>query len=174
MRQKSLPLPVGAPSPQGSLVRFWHQYGFRGKADSAMLILGVALACGGAWLGTHREPVAVGVDGAGYHVGPTVLSAVGAGRYSGDAAVVIRVGPGQLEAAGAGRLGARGMQGMCIFVIRSRTEHCTFVVGTVQFRSVDYLDGPIWKRRYDDGKAVEMRLVDPAQPSPVPIPVGWQ
>jgi hypothetical protein len=170
---KLLPLPVGARAPQGSTIRFWHQYGFRAHTDTVLLLAGLALAGAGAWIGTRQAPITVGVDRAGYHLGATVLSAVGGGRYLGESAVVIKGTPGQVRAAAAGKLGQLDMQGTCVLVIQSRSEQCAFVVGTKHFRSVDLLRGATWERRYDNGLTVEVNLADPAHPTPVPIPLGW-
>ena len=173
MRHKLLPLPVGEAAPTGSRVRAWQQHSFRTRMDSTTLVLGLLLAATGAWLGLHPSPVTVGVDRSGYRLGDVVLSPVGAGRFSGDTAVVIEDSGGQVRAAAAGRLGLRPMQGICAYVVGADNEQCLFVVGADRFRARDEIHGGAWHRRYDDGRTVEMRLADPKHPTPVPIPVGW-
>jgi hypothetical protein len=164
---------VGGDAPRGSSVRFWQQYAFRARLDTAAMVLGLLCALAGAWLGVNRSPLAVAVDNSGYHVGTTVLPPVTAGKYSGDAAVVLRHDDGQLRAAAAGRLGGAQMQGLCVYVIGSDVEQCIFVVGKRSFHAEDRVRGDAWRRRYDDGRTVDIRLADPAHPTPVPLPLGW-
>lgn len=174
MTQKLLPLPVGERSPQGSDVRFWQQYGFRTGLDRSALGLGLVLAAIGAWLGLNPAPVEVSVDRAAYHVGSTKLPAGQPGSYGGDAAVAMRESDGQLRAAAAGKLAGVPMQGLCVYVLGTDIEQCIFVVGDASFHAEDHLQGDHWRRRYDDGHEVQIRLNDPAHPTPVPIPIGWR
>ena len=168
-----LPLPVGEEAPIGSTVRSWHQHSFRTRLDSVILLLGLWLAASGAWLGLNPSPVTVGLDRSGYRVGDVVLAPVGAGTYSGDTAVVIHSSGGQVRAAAAGRLGLRPMQGICEYVVGASNEKCMFLVGTLRFNARDEIHGGDWLRRYDDGRTVVVRLTDPTNPTPLPIPVGW-
>ncbi|MFN2465588.1 MAG: hypothetical protein ABR598_04910 [Candidatus Dormibacteria bacterium] len=174
MNRKLLPLPVGADAPAGSAVRFWQQYSFRARLDALALALGLSMAMGGAWLGTHPTTVSVSRDRAGYHLGGTLLAPVGAGRYGGDTAVVIEEAGDHVRASAAGRLRGSPMQGLCTFVRGSSTERCEFVVGGRNFRAEDRARGGAWLRRYDDGRTVEIRQGDPSNPTPVPIPIGWR
>jgi hypothetical protein len=174
LNRKLLPLPVGGDAPRGSAVRFWQQYSFRARLDSAAMLLGLALAVGGAWLGINPRPVSVSVDRVGYHVGSTLLPAVSPGTYGGDAAVVIRAADGQLHAAAAGKLRGAQMQGLCVYVVGSDVEQCIFVVGKQNFHAEDRVTGRAWHRRYDNGRVVDIQLGDPAHPTPVPLPIGWE
>ena len=172
MNRKLLPLPIGETAPQGSAVRFWQQYGFRNRIDTLLLVIGLALAATGAWLGLHQDPLRVGVDGRGYHLGETTLVAVDPAHYGGDVAVAIRREDGQVRAAAAGKLGGKRMEGICILVIDSATEQCIFVVDGRSFHAQDRLRGGTWQRTYDDGVRVDIRVTDPRDPTPVPVPVG--
>lgn len=172
MKHKLLPLPVGERAPQGSSIRFWHQYAFRARLDSLALWMGVALAAVGAWLGTHPVPLRVGVDGSGYHIGRTTLLPADPATYNGDVAVVMRREDGQVRAAAAGKLAGKRMQGLCVMVNGSDTEQCIFVVDGHSFHAQDRLRGGAWQRTYDDGVRVDIRVADPRNPPPVPLPVG--
>ena len=174
MNQKLLPLPLGERSPQGSSIRSWQQYGFRARVDSVLMVVALLLASAGAWLGLNQAPLQVRLDGAGYHLGATTLSAVDATTYNGDVAVVIRREDGQVRAAAAGRLAGRPMQGLCILVEGVGTEECIFVVDRRSFHARDRLLGAAWQRTYDDGVRVDIRLTDPRHPVPVPVPIGHQ
>jgi hypothetical protein len=166
-------LPIGETAPRGSAVHFWQQYAFGARADLAFVLIGLGLAAAGAWLGLHPAPVTIGTDRVGYHLGTVVLSEVAPGVYGGDSAVVIREEDGQVRAAAAGKMRGEPMQGFCVHVAGTESEHCIFVVGRQSFHAVDRLDRGVWHRRYDNGRTVDIRLADSRHPTPVPIPVGW-
>jgi hypothetical protein len=174
MRPKVLPLPVGAHAPLGSAVRFWQQHGFRDRVDSAALIAGVALAAAGAWLGAHPAALRVAVDGGGYHLGSITLASMGAERYDGEMAIVIRRADGQVRAGAAGKIHGLEMNGLCVVAPGASTERCVFVVGRRKLQAMDRLIGGTWERTYDDGTRVQIQLADPGHPVPVPVPVGEQ
>ena len=174
MTHKLLPLPVGGGAPKGSRVRRWDQYSFRARMDGATRALGLVLAGAGALVGLNPAPVVVLVDHSGYHLGAITLVAAGPDRFNGDSAIVIRRSASIVQASGAGQLGGQHMQGLCTYSLGSRREDCAFVVGSVRFQAVDQAGPGGWRRRYDDGRTVEIRLADPAHPTPVPVPVGWR
>ena len=173
MKRKVLPIPVGAEAPQGSTIRRWQQHPFRTRLEYGVTILGLCLEAAGAWLGTHSAPLEVGVDGSGYHAGSTVLKAAGPGVYTGDSAVIVRSIDSRVLAVAVGRIGVESMQGRCTYVISANAEDCDFAVGKDHFHAHDTLSGGSWQRRYDNGRTLELKLVDPSRPSPVPIPLAW-
>jgi len=172
MTSKLLPVPLGDFAPQGSTVRWWHQYAFRRGLDNVMYGAGLLLAIAGAWLGLTRSPVAVSVDRAGYHVGGAVMTTVAPGVFAGDAAVVIHRDGDVVRAGASGKYGADALQGVCIMVVGSGREECIFVVGHESITADDRLRGGAWHRRYMDGVTVEIRVPNPGNPTPVPLPVG--
>jgi hypothetical protein len=87
-------------------------------------------------------------------------------------AVVIRREDGQTRAAAAGKMAGREVQGLCILVTGTGTEHCIFVVDRRSFDAEDRFRNGIWHRTYGDGARVDIRAVDPRNPAPVPIPIG--
>jgi hypothetical protein len=114
------------------------------------------------------------VDRAGYHLGTTILDAAGPGSFTGDSAVVIKTATGQTRASAAGKLGLETMEGVCVVAGDHLSERCDFVVAGQRFHALDALTLKGWRRHYDNGVNLEIGLLDPSRPTPVPVPVGWR
>lgn len=172
MSRKLLPLPLGDHAPRGSAVRFWHQYRFRHRLESLATVGGLVLAAAGAGLGLPSERLAVHVDSSGYHLGGTLLARVAEGRYAGNLALATRREGSHTFGAAAGVLAGKPLQGRCVVLPGSNAEDCEFVLDRRHFLAHDVRGRRGWQRRYDDGTKVDIDLGDPANPVPVPVPLG--
>ncbi|MGH7881869.1 MAG: hypothetical protein ACREN8_03035, partial [Candidatus Dormibacteraceae bacterium] len=131
----------------------------------------VASAVGGGVLGSIQPPVNVQIDSQGYHIGAILLPPQGIGTYAGEAgAVVIEPTSGQIVAGGSTKLHGENMLGRCLLAEDRKSESCRFQLGTELFSAQDSAQPGVWKRRYEDGQTVEIRL--PGGITPVPIAIG--
>lgn len=170
MTPKGLPLPLGGSAPAGARVAFWRQPAFRVAVTRAIFVAGLLLAVAGAYLGLQRAPVTAGIDAAGYHVDGTTLAPSGPDTYTGDAALAIRRDGSTVRAAADGRLHGETMRGVC--TMTAGAERCDIIVGGRTWRADDTLTSWGWRRHYQGGPDVDIRLADARNPVPVPFPIG--
>ena len=145
----------------------------RVRLHLVLMVVGVAAAVAGALVSSTPPPVPVRASADEYDVGGARLTASAPGVYegAGGAAVVIVDAGGVTRAGASAGLGGEHMTGSCTLVDGARTEMCRFTLAGRSLSAVDTWTGAGWRRRYDDGRAVEIPVVG-GQPVPVPIAVG--
>jgi hypothetical protein len=168
-------LPIGAvTSPHAVRSRRTPSAGLRHLRPHVVLMLaGVAAAVAGAVVSAAPGPVTVRASAGAYEIGGSRLEATAPGVYQGPggAAVVIVHAQGATRAGASADLDGAHMTGACTMPDGSRTESCRFTLNGRQLSAVDTWMGGGWRRRYDDGRIVDI-TVDGGEPIPVPVAAG--
>jgi hypothetical protein len=168
-------LPIGAVSSPHAvrLRRTPSAWLPRLRPHLVLMVAGVAAAAAGAIVSSTPAPVTVRASADRYEIGGARLTASAPGVYEGPAgAAVVIVHAGGVTRAGASAgLDGEHMTGSCTLVDGARTERCRFTLAGRPLAAVDTWTGTGWRRRYDDGRSVEIPVVG-GQPVPVPIAVG--
>jgi hypothetical protein len=167
-------LPIGAiTSPHAVRLRRLPSMGVGVRLHVVLMVAGVAAAVAGAIASAAPSPVAVRAAADTYEIGGSRLTATGPGVYQGPggAALVVVHSDGTTRAGASAGLDGAHMTGACTLVDGARTETCRFTLDGRLLSAVDTWTGDGWRRRYDDGRTVDMTVAG-GQPIPVPIAVG--
>lgn len=162
-------LQVGDPGPPRTwrprrLTRWLRRRG-------AVLAASAGVLCAGAGtvLAASTPVVGVTLDGAGYHLGASLLRPHGDGAFLGDGALVINRSAAGTLAASSAVVHGEHMVGVCVLASVGESERCLFEIGARSITAVDEYEGNSWHRRYDDGQSL---TVPAPRNIPVPFPVG--
>jgi len=167
-------LPIGAvTSPHAVRLRRWPARLPRLRLHVVLMLTGVAAAAAGAIVSAAPGPLTVRTSDDVYEIGGTRLTAVSPGVYEGadGAAVVLQHGGGETRAGASAGLDGAHMTGSCTLPDGARTETCRFTLAGRTLTAVDSWTGNGWRRRYDDGRTVDIGVAG-GRPVPVPIAVG--
>lgn len=136
-----------------------------------MVVVGLGLAGIGALLSAAPPYVLVAVDPSAYSIAGVRLKAIGTGEYTGPGGAVVVTKDGRrVRAAGSTVLNGRRMAGHCTETPRAGVEDCTFEVDGQTVVAVDSRTPYGWRRRYQDGRVVDLVVV--GGDVPVPVAVG--
>jgi hypothetical protein len=167
-------LPIGAvTSPHAVRLRRLPARLPRLRPHVVLTLAGVLAAAAGAGVSAVPGPVTVRSSAGAYEIGGTRLAAVAPGVYQGSdgAAVVVQHAGGATRAGASAGLGGAHMTGSCTLADGARTEVCRFKLRGQAVTAVDDWTGAGWRRRYDDGRNVDISVAG-GRPVPVPIAVG--
>lgn len=168
-------LPIGAiTSPHA--VRLRHTPSaplFRVRLHVLLTAAGVIAAVAGAAVSAAPTPVEVRMTADAYEIGGSQLAATEPGVYRGPdgAAVVMEHVDGATRAGASAGLDGAHMTGACTLPDGARAETCRFTLAGRALAAVDTWTGHGWRRRYDDGRRVDIAVTG-GRPVPVPIAVG--
>ncbi len=138
-----------------------------------LTLAGIAAAAAGAVASVAPGAVTVRATPGAYEIGGSRLTATAPGVYegSGGAALVIVRANGATRAGASAVLNGVHMTGSCTMPDGDRTERCLFTLDGQQLGAVDSWAGGRWRRRYDDGRTVDITVAT-ARAVPVPFAVG--
>ncbi len=168
-------LPIGAvTSPHAVRLRRIPSARLRRvRLHTVLLLAGVAAAAAGAVASVAPGTVTVRATPGAYEIGGSRLTATAPGVYqgSGGAAVVIVHANGATRAGASAGLNGVHMTGSCTMPDGEGAERCLFTLNGQQVGAVDRWAGGRWRRRYDDGRTVDITVATAAE-VPVPFAVG--
>lgn len=183
-----LSVPMGGFAPvrqkrrSPKFIKLW-----RRNAATAVTVLGLIFAAGGAIVTTSQPPIPVYLLANEVHIGNNVLTnppdnagqAVPAMAYTGGAVLILVVnGDGSAKASAVTTVHGQQTTATCTMAAptaQSITETCSFRVGTTDLTStdvLDYHDSGHWSRAYSDGSKVNIGVPNVGASIPVPFAIG--
>jgi hypothetical protein len=178
---QTLPVPLGGLAPVHRTSKSW-RHGWSRHRGASLTALALAAAGCGVWLSVSPRYFEAGRDGAGVHVGGTLLArlaqpSAGTEVFTGQATLVI-VTPSPKTMTASAVMTWNGMPtiGRCVLIAggTGSSERCDYTTSATRLTSIDTFDPRtrVWHRRYDDGVEILITVPTRCAVIPIPFPLG--